>query len=322
MKGAVAGEKYQLRRFRVITPSREYLLEAESEEDAREWRSTLHVAIQNAILHTSHSVPHGPASMRQGGPELVREISKVDGNDGCADCGASGPTWVSVNLGVVLCIECSGVHRSFGCQLSKVRSLELDIFMPETIQLFQKLGNNLVNSFWCIDPAKKSPSVREADKRKQFIEDKYLRRLFTGEQNSHSSPMTSPKAPFSSPTLSLFESVQTDNLPRTCELLFRHAVDVSTVHVITGSTPLHMAAAAGQLLQVHLLLLNGADPVGRNQQGRTPAEVALRSGHGEVAEHLNRFQSGAQRGAKRTFSVGSGTDTGVTQRIRKALEKR
>lgn len=38
------------------------------------------------------------------------------------------PKWVSVNLGITLCIECSGVHRNLGTSISKVRSLELDKF--------------------------------------------------------------------------------------------------------------------------------------------------------------------------------------------------
>jgi Arf-GAP/coiled-coil/ANK repeat/PH domain-containing protein len=45
----------------------------------------------------------------------------VPGNDVCADCGAVEPDWASLNLGILLCIECSGVHRNLGVQISKVR---------------------------------------------------------------------------------------------------------------------------------------------------------------------------------------------------------
>lgn len=43
------------------------------------------------------------------------------GNDRCADCGAPDPDWASLNLGVLVCIECSGVHRNLGVHISKVQ---------------------------------------------------------------------------------------------------------------------------------------------------------------------------------------------------------
>jgi hypothetical protein len=41
-------------------------------------------------------------------------------NPVCCDCGTLAPEWVSLNLGVLLCITCSGVHRSLGTHVSKV----------------------------------------------------------------------------------------------------------------------------------------------------------------------------------------------------------
>ncbi|KAF8020915.1 hypothetical protein BT93_G1355 [Corymbia citriodora subsp. variegata] len=77
-------------------------------------------------------------------------LQKVCGNDRCADCGAPEPDWASLNLGVLVCIECSGVHRNLGVHISKVRSLTLDVkvWEPSVISLFQSLGNAFANSVW------------------------------------------------------------------------------------------------------------------------------------------------------------------------------
>ncbi|KAE8711868.1 ADP-ribosylation factor GTPase-activating protein AGD1 [Hibiscus syriacus] len=77
-------------------------------------------------------------------------LRKVPGNDKCADCGSPEPDWASLNLGLLVCIECSGVHRNLGVHISKVRSLTLDVkvWEPSVLALFQSLGNVYVNSIW------------------------------------------------------------------------------------------------------------------------------------------------------------------------------
>nr|GFA33415.1 probable ADP-ribosylation factor GTPase-activating protein AGD11 [Tanacetum cinerariifolium] len=52
--------------------------------------------------------------------KLERFLSE-SGNELCADCGSPNPKWVSANLGAVVCIMCSGVHRSLGVHISKVK---------------------------------------------------------------------------------------------------------------------------------------------------------------------------------------------------------
>ena len=38
----------------------------------------------------------------------------------CVDCGNENPEWASVNIGIVMCIECSGIHRNLGSHISQV----------------------------------------------------------------------------------------------------------------------------------------------------------------------------------------------------------
>ncbi|KAK7291045.1 hypothetical protein RIF29_05906 [Crotalaria pallida] len=59
----------------------------------------------------------------------VDSVSKIlrgiPGNDKCAECTAPEPEWASLNLGILPCIECSGVHRNLGVHISKVHALLL-----------------------------------------------------------------------------------------------------------------------------------------------------------------------------------------------------
>ncbi|WMV51451.1 hypothetical protein MTR67_044836, partial [Solanum verrucosum] len=84
-------------------------------------------------------------------PDSVSKILReVPGNDKCSDCGASEPDWASLNLGILICIECSSIHRNLCVHISKVRSITLDVrvWEPTILDLFRTLGNFYCNSMW------------------------------------------------------------------------------------------------------------------------------------------------------------------------------
>ncbi|TBU46293.1 hypothetical protein BD309DRAFT_999201 [Dichomitus squalens] len=78
----------------------------------------------------------------------LRELLKRPENKTCADCKRNDPRWASWNLGVFLCIRCSGIHRSMGTHISKVKSVDLDVWTPEQMASIQKWGNRRANLYW------------------------------------------------------------------------------------------------------------------------------------------------------------------------------
>ncbi|XP_039159405.1 ADP-ribosylation factor GTPase-activating protein AGD4 isoform X3 [Eucalyptus grandis] len=158
--------------FRIISPSKSFTLQAENEADRMDWVNKIKGAIAslfnshflqqpNFSATTKNSASHGLRSadannsskdmIKLDGQDSVAKILRsIPGNDFCAECGSPEPDWASLNLGILLCIKCSGVHRNFGVHISKVRSLTLDVKVWETtvLDLFHALGNSYCNSLW------------------------------------------------------------------------------------------------------------------------------------------------------------------------------
>ena len=45
------------------------------------------------------------------------------------------PDWADVSFGVFICIDCSGIHRSLGAHITKVKSIGLDQWTEENVQV-------------------------------------------------------------------------------------------------------------------------------------------------------------------------------------------
>eukprot|EP00762_Andalucia_godoyi_P008475 ANDGO_05749.mRNA.1 putative serine/threonine-protein kinase DDB_G0280111 len=110
------------------------------------------------------------------------DVLKVKGNEFCADCGARNPRWASINIGVFVCHACAGLHRNLGVHISKVRSVTLDFWAPETIAFMASHGNVRVNSRYEANLRDKRPSPQQdMAEMQRFVRDKYMNRKFYSE---------------------------------------------------------------------------------------------------------------------------------------------
>ena len=151
------------------------------------------VGARPAYVRTeSNSFEDNPSKLLQ----IVRDADK--GNCWCADCGSGVKTeWVSINLGIVLCIECSGIHRSLGTHISKIRSLTLDItsFTTDIVELLLQVGNRVSNMVWeaTLDQSLKPSPQASRDQRLQFITTKYVERAYVESISTTFSHFSTPE---------------------------------------------------------------------------------------------------------------------------------
>ncbi|XP_029113279.1 arf-GAP with coiled-coil, ANK repeat and PH domain-containing protein 1 isoform X1 [Scleropages formosus] len=188
--------------FEVVSPSKSCLLQGDSERQQQGWISAVQNSIASAFqdhredthsprgLERTRSVSAGSGMVSgeqpNAGHEALEEVQKITGNNQCCDCGELGPDWASINLGITLCIVCSGIHRSLGVHFSKVRSLTLDSWEPELIRLMCELGNTAINRIYeaRIDEMtikKPNPSSPRQEKeswiRSKYVEKKFIQKL-------------------------------------------------------------------------------------------------------------------------------------------------
>ncbi|XP_051786808.1 ARF GTPase-activating protein GIT1 isoform X3 [Erpetoichthys calabaricus] len=220
---------------------------------------------------------------------------KVQRSEVCADCSAPDPGWASINRGVLICDECCSVHRSLGRHISIVKHLRHSGWPPSLLQMVQTLASNGANSIWehsLLDPAqvqsgrrKPNPQDKVHPTKSEFIRAKYQMLAFVHKLPCRDDDGVTTK----DLSKQLHSSVRTGNL-ETCLRLLSLGAQANFFHPEKGTTPLHVAAKAGQVLQAELLVVYGADPGAPDINGRTPMDYARQAVHVDLAERLVECQ--------------------------------
>ncbi|XP_070533066.1 arf-GAP with SH3 domain, ANK repeat and PH domain-containing protein 2-like [Ptychodera flava] len=317
--------------FDLITRNRTYHFMAETEEDMEEWMSVLNnsreEALRNAFDDPNQSNKHLEASksVRELTHSIVEEIKRMEGNNICCDCNAVDPTWLSTNLGILTCIECSGVHRDMGVHISRIQSLTLDVPGTSQLLLATSIGNSMFNDImeasldYSQDPPVKPMVVSSMDQRKSYIKAKYEQHAFAQKMNYNSEDIL----------LDLEQAVVTGNMTLLLQVfasgidlmspLPNHVNGSTALHLAIerqdyrnlqlvdfivqnsshlerplkdGTTVLHLCAQLDRTESLKLILKSGVKYNIENNNGETPLDIAINRGHRQCEELLRQAGMG------------------------------
>ncbi|KAL6066153.1 phosphatidylinositol-3,4,5-trisphosphate binding [Balamuthia mandrillaris] len=277
--------------FELVSVTQRYQLVADSPAAMMEWVTALQEGIGLRLTQNTDDKSKLKGG-NKGNLQAWAALKLQPENRRCADCGAAEPDWLSINLGCLICIQCSGVHRSLGVHLSKVRSITLDDLPHETLELLKALGNPLLNSIWEANltghpSGMQKPSPKDDRNTKEaFIIAKYRSKEFV-------SPL--PKENINK---LLFEASSRGDLNKMLQCIAQEggAAAVNFVNESEkGRMPLHAASLAGHLLAVQLLILNDATLHAKDKDGCTALDLAANN---DIIQLLSENGSERSKGGR------------------------
>ncbi|XP_063309021.1 arf-GAP with GTPase, ANK repeat and PH domain-containing protein 3 isoform X2 [Pelobates fuscus] len=256
--------------------------EASLYEDRELWVQ----AIESQILASLQGCESTKNKTRLGSQSdalAIQSIRSVRGNSLCVDCDTPNPDWASLNLGALMCIECSGIHRNLGTHLSRVRSLDLDDWPVELTMVMMAIGNSLANAVWehCTDGYTKPNSENSREEKELWIRAKYEQKVFLCSLPTSDVPLGQQ----------LLRAVVEDDLRMVVTLLAHGTKEEvnETYGDGDGRSALHLAAAMANVVCTQLLIWYGVDVKCCDARGLSPLAYARRAGSTECVDILLQY---------------------------------